>query len=532
MPTGYRMARFFARNVALLAALAVLMCAATAFGADRIEHAQATRAGAHQLVAQRMMTSILAEDGSAEGYLATGRPALLTRFEGAAAGFSDALSSARGQSAGSGAVPAELATLAAEARRWQTQVAVRLRRRQAAGRPMTAGQTGFTLEAVRTDYSAYTVGLARVDQAAVTGAQWLAAGLVAAVAVLLAAAAVLLTRRAQLRERARTGRLSELRELLQVSGSEPESRRLLLRHVQRLLPPAGAVVLTHVESEDRLEATLGDRIADTPLRALAPARPGADSCLAIRLGRGQDHGGSAAAEPLVRCEICGRLPGDVVCEPLRVNGRSLGAVLVASDTRIVSDEREQLREAVVQSAPIFAIQRNLEATERRAASDPLTELPNRRAAADALRRLSAQAGRTVTPLAAVLVDLDHFKLVNDRFGHQHGDQALQGVARALLAGVRASDFVARYGGEEFLVLAPDTDRRGGADVAEKLRRAVEELSLPAVGRITASFGVAALPEDAVDPEQLLRRADRALYAAKALGRNRVQEAEPSIAPER
>jgi diguanylate cyclase (GGDEF)-like protein len=97
--------------------------------------------------------------------------------------------------------------------------------------------------------------------------------------------------------------------------------------------------------------------------------------------------------------------------------------------------------------------------------------------------------------------------------------------------VRASDFVARYGGEEFLILAPDTDRRGGAELAEKLRRDIEMLALPAIGQLTASFGVAALPEDAVDPHELLRHADRALYAAKALGRNRVQASDPAASAE-
>ena len=141
--------------------------------------------------------------------------------------------------------------------------------------------------------------------------------------------------------------------------------------------------------------------------------------------------------------------------------------------------------------------------------------------------MMAHAGRTITPLSAVLLDLDHFKQVNDIHGHDRGDTALAAIGQVLAAGVRASDFASRYGGEEFLLLLPDTDRRGAVEVAEKLRRAIERTELRDVGSITASFGIATLPDDAAEPDQLIRKADRALYAAKARGRNRVEVAAPS-----
>jgi diguanylate cyclase (GGDEF)-like protein len=358
------------------------------------------------------------------------------------------------------------------------------------------------------------------------------AGLVAAAALVLGAATVALLHRARAREQAHVASLAELRELLEVSVSEAESRQLLLRHVQRRLPAAGAALLSHVESEGRLEPAFGEKVAETPLRALPVGRLGVDTCLSMRLRRGYARRSADDAEPaLVRCDLCGRLGGDVACEPLRAQGRTLGAVLVASEKPLRPDERAQLHDAVQQAAPVLVLQRSVETAERRAASDPLTSLPNRRAADDALLRLCAHAGRSVSPLSAVLVDLDRFRQVNDRFGHERGDAALSMIGRVLAAGVRASDFVARYGGEEFLVLAPDTDRTGGAELAEKLRRDIEMLALPSIGQLTASFGVAALPEDAVDPHELLRRADRALYAAKALGRNRVEEADPAASAE-
>jgi diguanylate cyclase (GGDEF)-like protein len=136
--------------------------------------------------------------------------------------------------------------------------------------------------------------------------------------------------------------------------------------------------------------------------------------------------------------------------------------------------------------------------------------------------MAAQASRTICPLAAVLLDLDHFKQLNDEYGHDRGDEALAAVGAALTSCVRASDFAGRYGGEEFLLLMPDTGKDGALQVAEKARSLIAQITLPGVDRpITASLGIAILPNDAADPETLVRQADRALYAAKAQGRNRV-----------
>jgi diguanylate cyclase (GGDEF)-like protein len=359
-----------------------------------------------------------------------------------------------------------------------------------------------------------------------------AAGIVAGAGGLLTLGAVALTRRAEAVERGRAARLRELRELLHLAGSEAESGQLLLRYAQRLLPGTGAALLSTVESEQRLEPLLGERIAETPLAALALQRLSPGSCLAMRLGRPHERGPVGdAGDGLVSCEICGRFPGALACAPLRAGGRTLGALLLVAGERIPPAVRTQLHEAVGQAAPLFAIQRSLAVVERHAARDPLTGLPNRRAADETLGRLTAQAGRTVSPVAAVIIDLDRFRSVNDRFGHEQGDAALVHIGRALADGVRASDFVGRYGGEEFIVLAPDTDRLGASELAEKLRRDVEQLELPGVGRLTASFGVAALPEDALEGEMLMRRAGRALAIAKALGRNRVQGAQSTPATE-
>jgi diguanylate cyclase (GGDEF)-like protein len=133
------------------------------------------------------------------------------------------------------------------------------------------------------------------------------------------------------------------------------------------------------------------------------------------------------------------------------------------------------------------------------------------------------------PLGVVLLDLDHFKNVNvnvnvnDTFGHARGDEVLAAVGVALQSTVRESDFVGRYGGEEFVMLLPDTAREAASQVAERVRAAIADIRvLEPDSSVTASFGIAVFPDDAPDAARLIRNADRALYPAKANGRNRVE----------
>jgi diguanylate cyclase (GGDEF)-like protein len=123
------------------------------------------------------------------------------------------------------------------------------------------------------------------------------------------------------------------------------------------------------------------------------------------------------------------------------------------------------------------------------------------------------------------IDLDHFKQVNDRFGHDKGDEVLAAVGRLLPTALKGTDFVGRLGGEELVAFLPDTGLDGAFAAAEHVRKAVAALEVPGVDRPqTASFGIAVFPEDADEPEALMRRADRALYLAKERGRNRVEAA--------
>ncbi len=164
-------------------------------------------------------------------------------------------------------------------------------------------------------------------------------------------------------------------------------------------------------------------------------------------------------------------------------------------------------------------------------TDPLTELWNfRYFQLQALREVEA-ATRYHRPLGLLIVDLDHFKRVNDRHGHPVGDQVLAEVARRIRTSTRLPDIVARYGGEEFVLLLPGTDAAGAVVTAERIRRRVARLPIVAGGQnalrisVTCSVGVAAYPAHGSSVEELLRRADVALYTAKSQGRDRVVNAD-------
>ena len=163
--------------------------------------------------------------------------------------------------------------------------------------------------------------------------------------------------------------------------------------------------------------------------------------------------------------------------------------------------------------------------ERDAAHDPLTNLLNRRSATLALDQLIGRARRSVAPLSLVIVDLDHFKRINDTYGHEAGDRVLVEVASVLTAACRETDLVARVGGEEFLLVLPDTDVAGALEVAGKVRRSIAAARVAAVDLpVTASAGITALRPEDQDQTDMLRRADRALYHVKETGRDRAEVA--------
>ncbi|HEU6444327.1 MAG TPA: GGDEF domain-containing protein [Gaiellaceae bacterium] len=171
-------------------------------------------------------------------------------------------------------------------------------------------------------------------------------------------------------------------------------------------------------------------------------------------------------------------------------------------------------------------------TRQLATTDELTQLANRRQFDEALAAEVARAERFRDPVAVVVADLDNFKEINDRFGHDVGDLVLRAFAAAIRMNVRDVDLPARYGGEEFTVLLPVTDAEGGRQLAERLRVAAEELIVASGSgnpvRVRSSFGVASFPAEP-SAAALMRAADRALYRAKAAGKNTVVVADREAA---
>lgn len=158
--------------------------------------------------------------------------------------------------------------------------------------------------------------------------------------------------------------------------------------------------------------------------------------------------------------------------------------------------------------------------EELAVSDPLTGLLNRRGFDEALDLALERSRRNGLPVCLLLGDLDHFKRLNDRAGHDAGDIALRRVARVLEAGKRRPDTVGRFGGEEFALVLPDTGETGGLAIAERLRLTVRETFSTYEVSLRISFGIAVFPSHAQTPDDLVRAADAALYEAKRRGRDR------------
>ncbi len=226
------------------------------------------------------------------------------------------------------------------------------------------------------------------------------------------------------------------------------------------------------------------------------------------------------------------LPGarNVVITPITADGEQLGVAVGewggGNDARIPTSTVRALAQASMHSALAFRNARLLGENERLATRDSLTGLANRRLFDESLQREVARAQRLATPVSLLVFDVDHFKQVNDTYGHQTGDTVLREVADALVANTKNYDVAARYGGDEFVVLLPGCHRDDAMRVAERVRHGIAR----AVGEapVTISAGVATVPDNASDAERLMAAADAALYEAKRTGRDRVSSSGRNI----
>lgn len=223
--------------------------------------------------------------------------------------------------------------------------------------------------------------------------------------------------------------------------------------------------------------------------------------------------------------------GAMAIVPLELGNRVIGAIVVAAPPKLPIPTEEARNIALLGALASTALEMvwEIEEVSRRARTDALTGLANRRAFDEHLSQLLAHADRFGHSLSLILVDVDHFKKVNDTWGHEAGDLVLKAIAQTLQDGVRAVDICARFGGEEIALLLPQTALGGAAELADRLRQRVSEQPVMWQGndvRVTVSCGVACYPDGVLTKEALFAGADRALYEAKSAGRNCVKSAVP------
>jgi len=323
--------------------------------------------------------------------------------------------------------------------------------------------------------------------------------------------------------------LSHMAELLQSCTQRSEAYEIVRETGSLLFPESPGSLFIFRESRDVLEhvASWGTGLA--PEVTLAP-----DECWALRLGG--PHFVPIAGT--IRCGHAHAGTKSYVCMPVHGQGQILGLIHIAVEVdarsrRPARDTEQRLRALTDRVGPALANLNLRDSLRELALRDGLTGLYNRRYMEDALDREIHRAERSGKPVAVVMIDIDHFKHFNDKFGHDAGDFVLSALARAVMKNIRPSDMACRYGGEELAIVLPESNLKSACERAEQMRLAIRDTNLTHLGQTlpapTASFGVAVYPANGVRPADLLKAADEALYRAKHEGRDRVCNA-PAAQP--
>ncbi len=327
--------------------------------------------------------------------------------------------------------------------------------------------------------------------------------------------------------------LNEMGDLLQTCLTLDEAYRVIAQYARQLFADApGALYLLRSDS-NQLEVltSWGGEPIDTP-----PFDR--DACWALR--RGRAHQANWMNSELSCPHTQSREIDNSLCAPIAVQGEVFGLLFLRCgviagcndhDRERLREAKQRLAVALADHAGMALVNLKLRETLRsQAVRDSLTGLYNRRHLEETLAHEIYRAERHHTPLGIMILDLDHFKQINDSFGHQAGDAYLQALGVFLHKRARPEDIVCRYGGEEFVLILPDTTLADAEDLAAQLCRDIGHLHVEHQGQslepVTASAGVAAFPEHGLTNEALLLAADRALYQAKAAGRNEVMIAHP------
>ncbi|MBB4838302.1 diguanylate cyclase (GGDEF)-like protein [Sphingomonas kyeonggiensis] len=322
-------------------------------------------------------------------------------------------------------------------------------------------------------------------------------------------------------ERRRVQRLLQMTDMLQSANGYADANAVLRATVETLLAGFCGALYIFNNSRDRLELSTSWNWPEDErlLKTLSPSL-----CWALKRGKAHINGNGPG---MLRCEH--HASGLTVLEvPMMAHGEIQGMLKVATGAEDATARLAEIRplaEAVADAMSLAVSNIALrEKLRTQALRDPLTGLYNRRYMEDALERYASLAERSGTPLSAIMIDLDHFKKLNDEHGHAMGDAVLRAVAGAIIGALRPSDVACRYGGEELVVILPECDHADAMHIGEMLRTRIEALSAIHDARISASFGVASIPETTRTAGDLLTMADAALYQAKENGRNQVASA--------
>ncbi len=318
--------------------------------------------------------------------------------------------------------------------------------------------------------------------------------------------------------------LFNMTDMLQGALGHADANSVLRSTASSLLPGFGGALYIFNNSGDRLELSTAWQWPDGVAlnETIAPS-----DCWAIK--RGKPHI-NLVKENALCCEHqqCCVTTMEI---PMMARGEIYGLLLVQRGGNTAADELGNIATAANALADAMSLSlSNLALRERlrtQALRDALTGLYNRRYMEDALGRCSEHAARTQSPLSIVMIDLDHFKKLNDEHGHAMGDAVLTEAASAIQGAIAPSDIACRYGGEELVVLLPNSGHEEAIAKAELMRGKIERLSERHGVPVSASFGVATIAETS-EVNDVLTDADKALYRAKQEGRNRVVAAPKSI----
>jgi len=319
--------------------------------------------------------------------------------------------------------------------------------------------------------------------------------------------------------RVRTDELFAMTDMLQSADCHEDAAAVLMTSSQRLLPDFGSALYVFNNSRDRLDLIQRWNIADSNI---LPESVSPSNCWALK--RGKFH----INDPQSITLCCGHHHDrgfSTIEIPMMARGSVYGLLVFALEApdaferlRAIQRLGRALADSMSLALSNIALREKLRTQSLR---DPLTGLYNRRYMEDALERYVSLSERTGSLTSVIMVDLDHFKGLNDEHGHAKGDAVLRDVAAQLVGGVRPSDVVCRYGGEELVVILPNCNLEDARMRAEALRARIEGLSEVHAAQISASFGVATIPETAASHTDIVAIADAALYRAKQQGRNRV-----------